>query len=413
MPTARGSNTGARRRGRARGGLAWLGRRVTRHSSDDGVDEAAAQELLQWRERLCWPRCSTPPGAGPQEALEDLITPWQEALEDLLAHGVASAVEARLLHDGKGNWVRQTPLQDHASRYLEPAEESAQAASSHAPSQAGPPGRGRTRPGVLIVALLAALLLLLTAARLPAMCGLFFGSARRAARAPCAAEAASRLAAAHQAVQRKAAELGLTLGRQEELSSAAATLRDLAEQLTTDWSDAATLGLSDPPPHAVSLRLQGSDAGAVAAVAAELLDALLGPACRRAQVLDLDLAAMSGPEAVARVGAFLAAAKRDNEDELAVVLLRGCHQRAANRAAMAFKDHIYMRAIPTNKGEGSFSGASAVPSRGVAFFFLGGDLPDDECHTRDLEEHDSAHGWDGNVIGRIRLRARLCPRRVE
>jgi hypothetical protein len=387
----------------ARDCLAWLGRRVTLNSSSE-VDEAAAEELVLWRERLCWQRRVAPRPAGVSEAAV-------EALADLLAHGVDSVEKAWPLADSHGKWVRQAPLEVHASRFLGPtaAEASAPEAGSPAPSQ----GRGRARTCVLLVVLLAVVLLLLAASWLPAIRELF-GGARRAARAPCAAEAATRLGAAHQAVQRKAAELGLTLGRADARSSAAATLRDLAEQLTTDWADAATLELGDSPPHAVSLRLQGSDAGAVAAVAAELLDALLGPACRRTQVLDLDLAATSGKEAVARVGAFLTAAKRNNEDELAVVLLRGCHQRAANRAAMAFKDHIYMGTIPTNKGEGAFSGAKAVPSRGVAFFFLGGDLPDDqECHTRDLQEHDSAHGWDDNVIGRIRLRTRLCPHKLE
>jgi len=222
-----------------------------------------------------------------------------------------------------------------------------------------------------------------------------------AARAPpvCAAGAATRVEAANRAVSRKASELGLTLGDPARLSSASATLKDFLEQLTFNWTDKERI--LDAPPHAVSLRLQGSDPVAVAAVVDEMLDALLGPECRRTQVLSIDLGTTGGREAAVRVGSFLSAAKRDNEDELAVVLLRGCHQRAANRAAMVFKDSIYMRVIPTD--------GSAVPSRAVAFIFLGGDLPGGrECHTTDIESHDTQNGWDDNVVGRIALRARLC-----
>ncbi len=97
-------------------------------------------------------------------------------------------------------------------------------------------------------------------------------------------------------MSRKASELGLTLGDPARLSSASATLKDFLEQLTLNWTDKERSS-KFAPPHAVSLRLQGSDPVAVAAVVDEMLDALLGPACRRTQVLSIDLGTTGGREA--------------------------------------------------------------------------------------------------------------------
>ena len=226
----------------------------------------------------------------------------------------------------------------------------------------------------------------------------------------CATEAATRIDAATLAVTNKAAELGLTLGDQRDFNSPIRILWDFMTTLTINWADTANLKFIDPPIHAIGLRLQGANPAAVEAIADTMIDTLLGPACREKQVLEIDLATTTGTDAVAKTGVFLQAAKRNNKDELAVVILRGCYQFQANRHAMVFKDHIYMRSIPTDKGAGAFSTENSVNSHGVAFIFLGGNLPNgSECRLADTETVDSESGWDDNVIGRMRLRTRICP----
>lgn len=178
---------------------------------------------------------------------------------------------------------------------------------------------------------------------------------------------------------------------------------DFLRQLTFDWSDPVALKLNDPPPHALGVRLQGSDPARVAVVADAMLDTLLGP-FRASNLLDLDLATLDGASVQAAVDGFLGARKLMHRDELAVVVCRNVNTAAAGRTAMALKDHVYLHSIPLKTS----ADMRFVSSHGVAFLFLGGDLPADACGAADIQAHDSATGWDDNMLGRIRFRIKLC-----
>ena len=193
-----------------------------------------------------------------------------------------------------------------------------------------------------------------------------------------------------------------------DYASFADTMRSFALDLTYDWEKASLSSLLDQPQkHAVSARIEGSDAGVVYNVLDMYLRRSLGDNCYAHSVAVVDFAEVEA-EVSAGSGGLRdlvnkhLKGKRADPALLRIVVVQNSGK---GHGLMQLKSHLDAEEIVVNETTGE-----RVSSRGVGFIFASATLPkSSECESTDtLIMDEKVNGWRRSFLGRITYRARIC-----
>jgi len=177
------------------------------------------------------------------------------------------------------------------------------------------------------------------------------------------------------------------------------TLAGFVSDLTFDWDDP----IGPPGNHAVTFRLQGSNAALLRHVAVDaFLKRLYQPLDTDSHVLVVDLHRQGDAINLRDISAFLQASRDRDPSAPVVIVLYGVDTVATSKAAMSLKDYVGLPSIPGVEGE-------RLTAHNVGFILLGGDMAAESCSLNRIKRHDTdVLGWEANLQGRMTYRAALC-----